>query len=377
MSRRVLYFVFQPVSNKPPCVTEILTLRDMGIDVAVLTRGCSDEIMAEFRRRNVDVELFDYKRRSNKLIQKAENAVLYWNVIHSFMKKYWTAESVLWVGSEQTIIKMWPYIRNVHPVILNALEFYEEDWYQKSMKRIAPRVDVLTACEPHRAQMMKDWWGLSKLPYVIPNKTYAHPRQKNMKGSTAELRRAIQEMEGKKTILYQGSLVGDRDLSLLASALNRMNSDYYLVLSGPVREGVNWAEKLKQIYSRTIYLGNLPAPLHLEVTSHATICTAFYKDNSINNRYCAPNKIFEYAGCGIPMLCNNVPGLTETVGRAGAAECVDFSDPDAVIDAIHKIESDYETYSEAAFRFFDDTDITSEISKTVEDAFMRIKAGKA
>ena len=45
--KRVLYFVFQEVHTRPPCVTEICMLKDRGIDVAVLTTGCSEPIRTQ------------------------------------------------------------------------------------------------------------------------------------------------------------------------------------------------------------------------------------------------------------------------------------------------------------------------------------------
>lgn len=372
MSRRVLYFVFQQVHTRPPCVTEICMLKDSGIDVAVLTSGCSEPIQQLFQSKGIPCEIFPLAKHRNLLVQKIRNFLNYKKALHAFFEAYWTDDSVLWVGTEQTAIKTWPFLRGVHPIILNALEFYEGNWYQRNMKRIAPQMDVLTACEPHRAQYMVDWWKLDSQPYILPNKPYTHPRQRYMEGSTPELRQAIAAMKGKKSILYQGSIVADRDLSLLATALKTMDSDYYLVLSGHTEKGN--IERLQSLYDRVLYLGNLPAPAHLELTSHATICVAYYKDNCINNRYCAPNKIYEYAGCGVPMLCNDIPGLTETVGKAGAAECVDFRSSEAIAQALRRIEAHYDRYSQAATDFYDQTDNAATIHAIIEDAFRRTKA---
>lgn len=375
MPRRVLYYVYQPVHTRPPCVMEICSLKDKGIEVVVLTTDCSSQIRQLFQEKGILCQTYTYKTHPIPLVQKVMNYFHYRQLFHKFFEQYWTDNSVLWVGSEQSIIRMWPFLWRVHPCILNALEFYEEDWYQKAMRRIAPKMDVLTACEPHRAQYMVDWWHLKRLPYVLRNKPYAHPRLRFAPGSTPEVREAIARIRGKKNLMYQGAINADRDLSHLAQALREAQSEYYLVLSG--RNEDHAVEKLQEIYDKTIFLGNISAPLHLEVTSHATICVAFYVDNCINNRFCAPNKIYEYAGCGVPMLCNNIPGLSETVGRAGAAECVDFHDHPAVIQAIKRISRNYQTYCDAAKAFYDETDNTQALDQIVDDAFSRTKAERA
>lgn len=71
--------------------------------------------------------------------------------------------------------------------------------------------------------------------------------------------------------------------------------------------------------------------------------------------FCAPNKIYEYSGFGIPMLANDIPGLKNTVGNAGAAECMELKSNN-IVHAIQKIEEDYDTYSENAKKFFAGTD---------------------
>lgn len=372
MSRKVLYFIKQPVHTRPPCMMEILTLHDMGIEVAVLTSSCSPEAKAQFAEKGIPCHTFTYKEFPFKPVRKVINYLHYRKVFRDFFRKYWTDDAVFWIGTEQSIVKYRPFLRNIHPVIQNCLEFYEQEWYQEAMPRICREADVTTACEPNRAQFMVDWWHLEKQPYILRNKPYSHPRTPRMEGSTPELREAIAQVQGKKTILYQGAIEADRDLGLLAAALREYNSEYYLVLSGPVKD--DSLDRLKAMYDKVLYLGNLPSPFHMELASHADICVAFYKDNSINNRFCAPNKIYEYAGFGAPMLCNPIPGLTETVGAAGAAECVDFHDAKAVIDAIGRIDANPEAYRTASNAFFDNTDNTETLKALLEDAFSKTKA---
>ncbi len=374
MQKRVLFFDIHPIHTRPPCLAEVCTLRDMGIEVVVLTTGCNEPTRALLAEKGVTLEIFSMAEFPIMVVQRGINALRYFVMFRRFFRKYWTDHTVLWIGTEQSTIKMWRFVSGHRPIIVNALEFYEKDWYQKGMSRIAPQADILTACEPTRAQYMVDWWHLDRMPYLLRNKPYGTIPPKG-NGSTPELKAAIDLLRDKKVLLYQGAISADRDLSLLAQALAGGNSEFYLVLSGPDKDG--GVEKLTKIYEKVLYLGNFPAPTHLEITPYATACVAFYKDNCINNRFCAPNKIYEYAGCGAPMLCNPIPGLTETVGKAGAAECVDFADPQAVLDALERISADYDRYHQAALDFYRETDNTPVMEQLVADAFSRTKAEQA
>lgn len=373
MNKRVLFFVIQPLHSRPPCVAEICYLRDMGIEVVVLTTECNEPTRKLMESRGVEIQLFERKKYPVLFLQHGVNYVNYHRVFRRFFKQFWTDNTVLWVGTELGAIVMWPFIKTRHPMIVNCQEFYEKEWYQDGMRTVAPGADILTACEPRRAEYMVSWWKLEKQPYILRNKPYGEIPPKG-DGSTPELADGIRRIKGKKTVLYQGLISADRDLSLLARALKAGDSDFWLVLTGPDRDG--GVEKLKEIYDKVLYLGNYPAPTHLELTPHATVGVAFYKDNCINNRHCAPNKIYEYAGCGTPMLCNPIPGLMDTVGEAGAAECVDFNDPAAVNEALNRITANYEQYHQAALDFYNGTDNSETMSEIIKDAFLRTKVGQ-
>ena len=72
----------------------------------------------------------------------------------------------------------------------------------------------------------------------------------------------------------------------------------------------------------------------------------------MNNIFCAPNKIWEYAGFGIPMLGNNIPGLQSTIGASQAGICVDTDRVGEILNAIQAIDSEYEFYSKKALAFY-------------------------
>jgi glycosyltransferase involved in cell wall biosynthesis len=94
-------------------------------------------------------------------------------------------------------------------------------------------------------------------------------------------------------------------------------------------------------------------PNHLEITSHARVGVVVYDDSTLNNVFCAPNKIFEYAACGIPMLTNDVPGLVGTVGRFGAGICLSTLSSERVADALLSLDNSYEDFAARAAQMFD------------------------
>ena len=105
----------------------------------------------------------------------------------------------------------------------------------------------------------------------------------------------------------------------------------------------------------------------MEVTSCADIGVAVYQENSLNNLFCAPNKIYEYAGFGIPTIGNDIPGLVDTIQRFGAGECVQWSDVSAIEDAIQKVYQNYDEYEKRSAFFYEQTNCFNIMERIIKD----------
>ena len=166
--------------------------------------------------------------------------------------------------------------------------------------------------------------------------------------------------------MYQGIVTPDRPLDKIADALNRLNDEniVFLVLG---KTGEEYQVELQKHYPRTVFGGFIPSPQHLLVTQHAKIGIANYDYSCLNNLFCAPNKIYEYAKFGMPMITSSNIGLTETVGRANAAICVDFCDVGQIADGINIIKGNYDFYSKSAIDFYEGTSNYETMKKVVEE----------
>jgi hypothetical protein len=81
--------------------------------------------------------------------------------------------------------------------------------------------------------------------------------------------------------------------------------------------------------------------------------------------FCAPNKIWEFSGYGIPILGNIIPGLINTVENFKFGSLVDMNDPKCIIKGIKNIEENYETYSKNSLQFYDSVDISDLVQKLI------------
>lgn len=365
----VIYVVKEFLHQYPPCISQILMLNDLNVKVTVLYGNCNENSLSLLAKRGIKCIDIGNKRIKIKKLGQIYSYIRFRIVAGKKIKEQLEDNTVLWYGVSDGAIALWGKFKQFITV-QNVLELYDRRrFYRKSLEKISEYSDVMIACEENRAIIMKSCWKLDKLPYVMPNKPYEHPKIRNLRGSTQELEKAIKKINGKRCIIYQGIIAADRDLCIIAEALAELNDDFVFVLIG--KEFYNGVDKVKKIYKNTIYLGNFPAPFHLQITSHAMIGIANYDYSSLNNLFCAPNKIFEYAGFGIPILANDVPGLKSTVGKYNAGICADFSDVSNIVNSIHEIVKNYKMYSLGAEEMFQRTD-NMEIMKCVINKLQEI-----
>ena len=362
---KIIYVVKNQLHFYPPCVSQIRMLKRLGLDIEVLY-GTSEQTAL----RVFDRERIPYKKISNippitnGKIKKLIDWYRFRCDFRKEIKKYDKNKIYIWFGNIETLIPMRGILKK-YKYISSSLELLERNEIKAVLaKSLAKNALITTACEETRAYIMKDRWNLKSLPYVFPNKPFEMNTKRNQSGTTSKTKEIINKIKNKNVIIYQGLIQNTDELLEFAKALKKFNKNYVFLLMG--LDKFNSFMKIKEIYNETFFIEYVPAPLHLEITSHAKIGICFYRPNVLNNAYCAPNKIYEYTGFGIPIICNENPGLKNTVGSAGAAECVKLNS-DKIYNALRKIDNNYEKYSKNAIKFYNETDNLETMKSLIND----------
>lgn len=360
MFNKVIYIVKTDLHYYPPCMMQIRYLKKCGVNVEVWFASSNESALTILDREEIPYYCLGESPRVNSKVGKVKNWLEFRKNIQKKIKTVPREEietTLFWIGTAETAIPLYGLINNYHYALtmLELLDDKKNRFKLKSFGALAEKAEFLVACEVTRAYLMRYWFKLKTLPYVMPNKPYELGALKRAVPSCEKTQKSIDMIKDKKFIIFQGIYQKLDYMKEVAKALAHIGSDYYLVLMGFDLYKTNAYEELKKIYSNVIELPSLPAPLHLEVTSYASIGLVFYDDFSLNQAFCAPNKIYEYAGFGIPMLANKIPGLENTVGKYDAGICLDFKE-DELIAAVTKIYAEYEAYSGNALNLYNDTD---------------------
>jgi glycosyltransferase involved in cell wall biosynthesis len=348
--KEILIAMKGPFERAVPIISISQAFKSLGINVTVVCSSYEPAAKQNLLSMGIDiVELMPELHERGRDYLKIKHWSLFRMRFWSYIRK---RNPFIYVGSGDTAICLGKKLIN-YQYFLHLRELYVENpLYLRLLRKYASNSVKNITPEINRAFIYRVLWKLSDTPYVIPNKPYFHPRNRNIDLGGID-KNQISGLKS-KIILYQGLIQhSERDLMSLVKAVKE-HKEYTLVLMG---KDYNYLEKLLKINSSIIHIPYLPTPNHLIITSHAHIGIVTYTYLSLNTIYCAPNKTWEYSGFGIPMLGNKIPGLINTIGNFRLGSLVEMDDSESIIKGIQNIEENYETYRRNAMQYYESVDI--------------------
>jgi glycosyltransferase involved in cell wall biosynthesis len=354
------------IAHLPPVLSVIQDLIELGEDVSVLSSYCSVDLPALC---GIDPGQCHTTRESftppgHSILRKIAAGV-------SFRRAAWAMldqapdDCLIWVASADTAIVLGRKLTRKR-YILQLHELYDR---MPAIRALLAPIVKKAACvvvpERHRGAMLRSWFGLETSPLVLPNKPRLTDCERNQFLSDERAREAIKQIgTNRKLVLYQGHIGNGKDLLRVAKAIATLGDPWRFVVMG---RDHGLVQALRTQCPGIVHIPFICPPDHLTVTSHAHIGIVGYSFDSLNNVFCAPNKIWEYAAFGIPILGNNVPGLLDTVADKGFGLCYDSGKSDDIIRALLRLDSEYQRFSvaaRAAFREIDRGRIVTEALQT-------------
>lgn len=374
MKKRIVIAETGNIMLLPPLINLMQCLLNNGHHVTLVSRGGDKLPKVVFNDDNF--KYIELKRTENgrdpftklvsrygetkEIIRRTKEAMIHADIL-------WTS-TVITVRELRSIL---PNYKNVFQLmelaqyghITRHIRFSLGELAKKSWKNVVP--------EENRAYIEKAWWDLSSVPYVLPNKPYSLEYS-----ITDDMRPALKiiESEKRKIVLYLGGIFPDRNLETYAEALKKASNDYVLYIIGRAfdDEGKQRIDNLVKKYG-AVHLGHFDAPKHLAFVKYAYIGLLPYKtahvigQSELNALYCAPNKIFEYAGFGVPMIGSDVLGLKNIFEKWDIGICADDSSEEDFYKAVKKVTDNHEKMSEQCYKYYDSVNLDKIVNKIICD----------
>ncbi|MFZ4125050.1 MAG: glycosyltransferase [Rickettsiales bacterium] len=178
------------------------------------------------------------------------------------------------------------------------------------------RCDAVSVVGPSIADWYKERYGLKHVT-VVRNVPPAFKQA----APTGKLRAALGLAVDDEIYLYQGLLSRGRGIEALLEAFVTLFAPKHLVFMG-------YGDLEPEIRKMATLHDNIhfhPAVRPDEIpdyTADATVGLALIENLCLSYYYCLPNKLFEYAACGVPILASDFPEMQHVVQQFDAGWAV-------------------------------------------------------
>ena len=167
---------------------------------------------------------------------------------------------------------------------------------------------------------------------------YNFPSRKMIPTGKYSLRKKLKLSKEKTIFLYQGVLHEGRGIKQMIKLLIHFKNAIAVIIGeGTFKNKFkNYAQSLG-LGKRTHFYGAVPYLDLLEVSADANIGFSLIKPISKSYEQALPNKLFEYALAGIPIIASKLPEMEKVIIEYKIGYTVDFDDLNAQIEAVTKI----------------------------------------
>jgi hypothetical protein len=354
------------VHQFPIIISLAFTAKELGYDVEIITQNIAEETMHLLEHNAIKVSAIKNLRGTNRL-----SKILQGYKFAKFAKKCYLSANrndKVWIAGVGTAVGIGIKTLKIREFYFQIHELYDRfPLYKWIIKKYIPYAKKIIVPEKNRAAIFQVWFNMRKQPSVLPNKPYF---EENILNTEEEKYKKYIELikkekeNGKIILLYQGHLSLDRDLSQLLLIANEMKNKLIVVLMGYKHLGI--LEKYKEICPSLIYVEPIPAPFHLSITKYADIGLLIYSPVSLNNIYCAPNKIWEYTQYGLSILGNNIIGL-EYIETLSLGKIIDLNNDASICEALESLCVNSYIYKTNSLNFYSNYNLKHTVQLILND----------
>lgn len=248
-----------------------------------------------------------------------------------------------WQSARRTRAKL---VYDAHELIIpeKGLHYGLRDrLFQRLEAWTVKRTKLVVAANMPRAMRMVRHYRLPNLPLIVRNVP-----------EPFEMPERTRTDEG-FVLLYQGDLSLSRGLGKFVEALAILPDWVRLrfVGDGPDREVLETLVMDMNLGYRVTFTGKLPFTALPEEMANADVGLLSYVATDANNVFCAPNKVYEYAQAGLPMVAVGSRYLVDWVesSEIGLGVLTEEANPHLIAEAIEAVLECREDFRRAALWF--------------------------
>ena len=129
-----------------------------------------------------------------------------------------------------------------------------------------------------------------------------------------------------------------RGIEQVFPLLNKFQTAHYLILGeGQYIDDLEKKTVDLGVQNRVHFFGSVPYLKLMSYTASATIGFSLIQPLSQSYEHALPNKIFEYAAVGLPIIATDLPEMNKAITDYNLGYCVRFGDEVALAELVEKI----------------------------------------
>lgn len=174
-------------------------------------------------------------------------------------------------------------------------------------RKFINHVDMILVVSESIADWYEEEYSIQR-PSVVLNA----PNRRELK-SNNHFREQLGIREDQVILLYQGGLASGRGVRFILDAFKIRDDDKLVAVFmgyGSLEADIIAAAKL---HNNIFFFPAVPPQVVLEYTSSADLGISLIENTCLSYYYCMPNKLFEYAMAGLPVLVSNMKDMSELV----------------------------------------------------------------
>jgi len=158
---------------------------------------------------------------------------------------------------------------------------------------------------------------------------------------TKSLFKSLTLHKNQKSMVYFGYIQEGRSLEQIILALKYLESSYELYIVGMGTD--EYLYKLKLLIEknglgrRVIFKNPVKWNVLINYIAGAYCSFSLYSSNTINNKYCSPNKLFESIHAGVPVIGSNNPLIRDIINKDDVGVIMNEITPKSIAFAVSRV----------------------------------------
>ena len=145
--------------------------------------------------------------------------------------------------------------------------------------------------------------------------------------------------------LYQGKFHSGRGVRFSIKCLRNINKGVLVLIGdGPMKKKYLQEAQKYDMQDRVFFVDAIPYEKLALFSANADIGLSLIQPISKSYEHALPNKLFEYAISGVPVICSNLKAMRDMVATHNSGIAIDYNNENEFIIAYEKISNYYDSY---------------------------------